>query len=67
MDTTANLASKLVYMLPCYPEVYKKIQQEIDLLVPNCDEIQHEHLSRLPETQAYIQEVLRYSSPAYIL
>ena len=67
METTANLAAKSLYMLPMYPDVYAAVQSEIDALIRTPHQIAHENLSQLPETHAYLQEILRYSSPAYIL
>ena len=47
METTANLAGKLIFVLGFYPDVYEKLQKEIDDAFKNPKEITHNSMKNL--------------------
>lgn len=54
----------MLYCLAKYPEVCKKVSQEIEENVPDYDSLDHETLkSKLPYCSAFINEVLRHYPP----
>lgn len=46
-ETTSALLNFVIYYLLKYPDVYRKLQQEVDSVLGQ-DPIQPEHLSKLP-------------------
>ncbi|XP_070001504.1 cytochrome P450 2L1 isoform X2 [Penaeus vannamei] len=61
-DTTANTLRWVVLYMARFPEVQRRIQQQIDEVVPRDTLPSYQHKSRLPLLEAMIQEVLRASS-----
>ncbi|KAB7503278.1 Abscisic acid 8'-hydroxylase 2, partial [Armadillidium nasatum] len=64
LDTTSISITWAIFYLASFPEVQKRLQKEIDEEIPKGTLISLEHKSRLPYTEAFLAEVLRYSSLA---
>ncbi|KAB7503269.1 Cytochrome P450 [Armadillidium nasatum] len=64
LDTTSLTIIWAVFYLANFQEVQKKLHKEIDGVLPKGTLVTLEHKSRLPYTEAFITEVLRYSSLA---
>ncbi|KAL7640132.1 UNVERIFIED_CONTAM: hypothetical protein RMT77_009546 [Armadillidium vulgare] len=64
LDTTSISITWGIFYLASFPEVQTKLQKEIDEVIPKGTLISLEHKSRLPYTEAFLAEVLRYSSLA---
>lgn len=63
-STTSATTRWAVFYLAKYPEIQKKVQKEIDSVVPKDELPSLEHKDRLHYTEAFIHEVLRVSSVA---
>ncbi|XP_037773710.1 cytochrome P450 2L1-like [Penaeus monodon] len=61
-DTTANTLRWIILYMARFPEVQRRVQQQIDEVVPRDTLPSYQHKSRLPLLEATIQEVLRASS-----
>ncbi|XP_037801025.1 cytochrome P450 2L1-like isoform X1 [Penaeus monodon] len=61
-DTTANTLRWVILYMARFPEVQRRVQQQIDEVVPRDTLPSYQHKSRLPLLEATIQEVLRSSS-----
>ncbi|TDZ68033.1 Bifunctional cytochrome P450/NADPH--P450 reductase [Colletotrichum trifolii] len=61
-ETTAATFSFTFYWLLKRPEVYRKVQQEVDTVVGN-GSIKAEHVAKLKYLSAVIRETLRFSAP----
>ncbi|KAH7098687.1 fatty acid hydroxylase [Auriculariales sp. MPI-PUGE-AT-0066] len=61
-ETTSGLLSFLLYYVLKNPNVYAKLQQEIDTVVGK-DPLRPEHLKRTPYIVATMREALRLGSP----
>ena len=62
-ETTSGLLSFLFALVLTHPEVYRKLQQEIDTVLHN-DVITPDHLQQLPYTRACLREALRLQPPS---
>ena len=67
MDTTAATMSALVWYVVRHPEVYKKIQDEVDSVYGDKDELEFEDLSKLWYLEMAIKESLRLKGPAPVI
>lgn len=63
-DTTTNTAKWMFLYMASYPEVQKKVQKEIDEVLPKGTLVSMDDKPRLQYTEAMINEVLRKSSQA---
>ncbi|OLN87311.1 Bifunctional P-450:NADPH-P450 reductase 3 [Colletotrichum chlorophyti] len=61
-ETTAATFSFTMYSLIKYPEVYRKVQEEVDSVVGD-GPLRLEHVGKLKYLTAVIREVLRHSAP----
>ncbi|XP_047480020.1 cytochrome P450 2L1-like [Penaeus chinensis] len=61
-DTTSNTLHWFILHMARFPEVQRRVQQQIDDVVPRDTLPSYQHKSRLPLLEATIQEVLRASS-----
>jgi len=66
-ETTATLISYCIHFMIKHPEMFKKIQEEVDLVVGNNKEITLEHIEKLVYLQCFIKETLRRKSPLAFL
>lgn len=58
-DTTSTGSSWALYLLGCYPEIQRKVQEEIDEVFEDCGCILPEHLPRLKYLECCLKESLR--------
>ncbi|MEZ4629831.1 MAG: cytochrome P450 [Deinococcales bacterium] len=65
-ETTATSLTWLSYLLCKHPEVYQKLQQEIDEVLAGC-RVTYNDLEKLPYTRMVIDEALRLYPPAWII
>lgn len=67
-ETTSGLLSFLFYALLENPQVYTKLQEEIDTVIGKAS-VTFEHMSKLPYLEACLRETLRLypTAPALIL
>ncbi|XP_063924929.1 probable cytochrome P450 305a1 isoform X2 [Zophobas morio] len=63
---TSGSLDLLFFMMTQYPEVQKKVQEEIDTKIGRESYIEYADVKRLPYTYAVLMEVLRYSHVAPI-
>lgn len=63
-DTTSNMLRWIMLYMADKPEVQRRVQQELDEVVPRDTLPSHVHRQQLPYLDATINEVLRYSSLA---
>ncbi|EFQ31577.1 cytochrome P450 [Colletotrichum graminicola M1.001] len=63
-ETTAATLTFTMYWLLKRPEVYRKVQEEVDNTVAN-GPLRVEHVAKLKYLTAVIREVLRHSAPIY--
>ncbi|KAK2055333.1 cytochrome P450 [Colletotrichum caudatum] len=63
-ETTAATFTFTMYWLLKRPEVYRKVQEEVDLTVGD-GPLRVEHVAKLKYLTAVIREVLRHSAPIY--
>uniref|UniRef100_A0A2P2I2W4 Cytochrome P450 2L1-like n=1 Tax=Hirondellea gigas TaxID=1518452 RepID=A0A2P2I2W4_9CRUS len=61
-DTINTTIKWVVYVLARYPQVTKKIQHEIDEVVPRDRMVSLQDKPNLPYVEAFITEILRFSS-----
>ncbi|XP_042884301.1 cytochrome P450 2L1-like [Penaeus japonicus] len=61
-ETTTSTLTFIMYYLAVFPEAQRKLQQEIDRVLPDGALATLEDKARLPYTEAVIHEVLRMSS-----
>ncbi|XP_064084045.1 cytochrome P450 2L1-like [Macrobrachium nipponense] len=61
-DTTANMLRWIILYAAKYPDVQKRVQGQIDEVVPRGEFPTNQHKSQLPLLEAFIHEVLRMSS-----
>nr|XP_045615910.1 cytochrome P450 2L1-like isoform X2 [Procambarus clarkii] len=61
-DTSSNLLRWMILYMIKYPDVQRRVQQQIDDVVPRDTLPSYQHKSRLPLVEALIHEVLRMSS-----
>ncbi|KAL7644652.1 UNVERIFIED_CONTAM: hypothetical protein RMT77_004193 [Armadillidium vulgare] len=64
LETTTTMIYWSVFYLASFPEVQKKLHDEIDKVLPKGILVTMEDKKRLPFTEAFINEVLRFSSLA---
>ncbi|KAB7501848.1 hypothetical protein Anas_13179, partial [Armadillidium nasatum] len=64
LETTSMTINWMVFYLATFPHVQKKLHEEIDEVLPKGTVFTLELKSRLPYTEAFLSEVLRYSSLA---
>ncbi|KAJ0413528.1 cytochrome P450 [Aspergillus carlsbadensis] len=62
--TAPNLLSFGLYYLAHHPEVIVKAREELDAVVGRDAPFTHEHLSKIPYTEAILRETLRLSATA---
>ena len=67
-ETTSGLLSFLFYLLLENPQVYTKLQEEIDTVIGK-EPVTFEHMSKLPYLEACLRETLRLypTAPALLL
>nr|XP_045615904.1 cytochrome P450 2L1-like [Procambarus clarkii]XP_045615905.1 cytochrome P450 2L1-like [Procambarus clarkii] len=58
-DTTSNMLRWMILYMIKYPDVQRRLQQQIDDVVPRDTLPSYQHKSRLPLVEAMIHEVLR--------
>ncbi|XP_068220852.1 cytochrome P450 2L1-like [Palaemon carinicauda] len=63
-STVSATTKWTVFFLAKYPEIQKRVQKEIDSVVPRDELPSLEHRDRLPYVDAFIHEVMRVSSVA---
>ncbi|KAA0201725.1 Cytochrome P450 CYP3214A, partial [Hyalella azteca] len=61
-DTINNILRWVVYLLARYPEAAKRMQDQIDSVVPRDTMVSLSDKPSLPQVEAFIMETLRYSS-----
>ncbi|XP_064083963.1 cytochrome P450 2L1-like isoform X2 [Macrobrachium nipponense] len=61
-ETTSNVLRWMILYAAKYPDVQKRVQEQIDEVVPRGEFPTNQHKSRLPLLEAFIHEVLRVSS-----
>ncbi|XP_064084062.1 cytochrome P450 2L1-like [Macrobrachium nipponense] len=61
-DTTSNMLRWMILYAAKYPDVQKRVQEQIDKVVPRGEFPTNRHKSQLPLVEAFIHEVLRVSS-----
>ncbi|XP_064083979.1 cytochrome P450 2L1-like [Macrobrachium nipponense] len=61
-DTTSNMLRWMILYAAKYPDVQKRVQEQIDEVVPRGEFPTNQHKSQLPLMEAFIHEVLRMSS-----
>lgn len=61
-DTVSNTLRWFILYMAKYPEVQRRIQQQIDAVVPRDTLPSYEHKPQLPLVEAMVHEVLRKSS-----
>jgi cytochrome P450 len=66
-ETTATLLTYVFFYLIKYPEMFKKIQDEINIVIGSNKEITLEHIEKLVYLQSFIKETLRLKTPVPIL
>ncbi|CAG8454068.1 9404_t:CDS:2 [Paraglomus occultum] len=66
MDTTANLFTFIVYYLAHYPDILKRLREELDQFFEKLGDRQldYKSLSKLVYTEAILKEVSRILTPA---
>jgi len=62
-ETTAILLSYVFYFIIKFPDVFKKMQQEVDSVIGNSKEITSEHIEKLIYIQCVVKETLRLKTP----
>ncbi|KAK6021156.1 hypothetical protein OSTOST_13183 [Ostertagia ostertagi] len=62
-DTTSTSSSWVLFLLGCYPEIQKKVQEEIDEVLDGSDYILPEHLPQLKYLECCVKESLRVCTP----
>ncbi|RXG51103.1 cytochrome P450 2L1, partial [Armadillidium vulgare] len=62
LETTSLTTIWAVFYLATFPKVQQKVHKEIDSVLSNGILVTHEDKSRLPYMEAFVSEVLRYSS-----
>ncbi|RXG54972.1 cytochrome P450 1A1 [Armadillidium vulgare] len=62
MESTTPTIYFAIFYLASFPEVQRKIRKELDEVLPNGTLFTLADKPRLPYTEAFITEVLRYSS-----
>jgi len=67
-ETTATTVSWTVYHLTQHPEIMKKVQEEVDFVVPDdITTFNVQHLAKLQYLPLVINEALRYNPPVGIM
>ncbi|XP_066981647.1 cytochrome P450 2L1-like [Macrobrachium rosenbergii] len=61
-DTTSNMLRWMILYAAKYPDVQKRVQEQIDEVVPRGEFPTNQHKPQLPLLEAFIHEVLRMSS-----
>lgn len=61
-DTTSNMLRWIILYMIKYPEVQRRVQKQIDEVVPRDTLPSYQHKPNLPLVEAMIQEALRLSS-----
>uniref|UniRef100_A0A7I5E703 Cytochrome P450 domain containing protein n=1 Tax=Haemonchus contortus TaxID=6289 RepID=A0A7I5E703_HAECO len=62
-DTTSTGSSWALFLFGCYPEIQRKVQEEIDEVLEDSDYILPEHLPRLKYLECCLKESLRLCTP----
>jgi len=62
--TIGNFLSFAFYYLLQNPQIISKAREEINSVIPNQEQINQSHLSKLPYCEAILRETLRLSTPA---
>ncbi|KAJ8046082.1 Cholesterol 24-hydroxylase [Holothuria leucospilota] len=63
-ETTAQLMSYTFEMIGRHPEIYKKLQEEVDCIIGEKPVISYDDISKLEYMTLVFKEVLRYTPPA---
>ncbi|KAJ8046089.1 Cholesterol 24-hydroxylase [Holothuria leucospilota] len=63
-ETTAQLMSFFYELVGRNPDVYNKVQEEVDFVIGNKPTITYEDISKLDYMNLVLKEVLRYTPPA---
>lgn len=63
-ETTAQLMSFFYEMVGRHPDIYKKVQEEVDSVVGDKPCISYEDIGKLEYMTLVLKEVLRYTPPA---
>ncbi|RXG52178.1 cytochrome P450 2C8, partial [Armadillidium vulgare] len=64
LQTTSITLHWSIFNLATYPDMQKDLQNEVDNALPNKISPTFEDRSRMPKVEAFITEILRYSSQA---
>ena len=67
IDTTSNSLSMSQYWLSTYPDIQKKLRDEINAAIAPGEKVSRDHILKLNYLNAFYKEVLRHSGPAAIL
>ncbi|RXG56321.1 cytochrome P450 2L1 [Armadillidium vulgare] len=62
LETTSMTTIWAVFYLVTFPEIQEKVHKEIDSILPNGTLVTIEDKSKLPYMEAFLTEVLRYST-----
>ncbi|KAL7642656.1 UNVERIFIED_CONTAM: hypothetical protein RMT77_007221 [Armadillidium vulgare] len=62
LETTSMTTIWAVFYLATFPEIQEKVHKEIDSILPNGTLVTIEDKSKLPYMEAFLTEVLRYST-----
>jgi len=66
-ETTATLLSYSFYYFIKHPEIFKKVQDEVDSVVGDSKQITLEHIEKSVYLQCVVKETLRLKTPAGML
>eukprot|EP01099_Mayorella_cantabrigiensis_P008808 TRINITY_DN863_c0_g1_i3.p1 TRINITY_DN863_c0_g1~~TRINITY_DN863_c0_g1_i3.p1 ORF type:complete len:371 (+),score=82.63 TRINITY_DN863_c0_g1_i3:382-1494(+) len=65
-NTTGGVLTWVCHHLVCYPEIYEKVQKEIDEVIPSdLSKLSLQDVSRLTYLNMVINETLRYTPPLW--
>lgn len=67
MDTTAATMSALVWFIVRHPDIYQKVQEEVDSVYGDKEDLAFEDLNKLVYLEMVIKESLRLKGPAPVL
>ena len=67
IDTTSNSLAMAQYFLSIYPEIQKRLREELNEALKPGEKVTREHIMSLKYLNAFYKEVLRHSGPAAYL
>ena len=66
-ETTSTLMSWTLYNLANHPDIYHRLQNEVDSVLNDNEELTTSTISLLTYTEAVLKETLRYHQPVPVL